>query len=174
MGCIFLSFLAVESFGQGKKPAKLDVVKVPKVVTETYIIEYPMTDYYGWYGYPAFSNESDWYGYDPYLMGGEYPEYYIVEFTKDKTPYKVIYSKNGKKIATHKGMQRDLPKAVSDAINKGIYKSWLITKEREEILREKDTDNFKVFKIVVEKAGERHALFYQSDGTLLIDRKLKS
>jgi hypothetical protein len=158
----------------GKKPNKLEASKVPKTVTDIYILEYPSVVDYSWYGYPAFMEESDWYAYDPYLIPGEYPEYYIVEFIQDDTPHKVMYSKNGKRIATHRELKADLPPAVSNALSKGAYKNWMIKKEKEEIFKEKDTDKFKVYKIVVEKGKEKHALYYETDGTLLKDKKLKS
>ena len=179
MGCIMAVSFAIHSFGQaamktvaegGRKPAKLEKSKVPKVITETYVVEYPVTAYESWYGYPVFSDESDWYAYDTELYTDQQPEYYIVEFSKDGTPYKVLYTKEGKKISTKRIiMVGEVPKAVADALNKSAYKSWEIKKEKEEIFR--DSDKMKVYKVVVEKGKEKHVLFYQEDGKLLKDKK---
>jgi hypothetical protein len=174
MGCILMASFALSAFAQTAKSTKksktIEKSKVPTTVTETYIVEYPVTVYETWYGYPIFNDETDWYGYDTDLYTDEYPEYYVVEFTKDGTPYKVIYSKEGKKVATHKTiMVGDVPKAVADALNKSAYKSWMIKKEREEIFRDKA--DMKVYKVVVEKGNEKHVLFYQEDGKLLKDKK---
>ena len=180
-GCLLLTSVAVSSFGQapmvevmdgGKMPTKLDKASVPKIVTETYIIEYPAVANENWYGYPAFVDESDWYGYDSYLYTDVQPEYYIVEFTKEETPHKIIYSKSGKKIATHKKFVTDLPKAVSDAIGKSKYKSWVFVKDNEEILKE--SDKKKVYKVIVKKGTEKHALYFEPNGKLAKDVKLKS
>ena len=183
LGCFLLVALALNAFAQapmktveegGKKPNKLDKNNVPKTVTEVYVVEYPMSTNEVWYGYPAFSDESDWYGYNPYLDGGANPEYYIVEFTsKNKVPHRVIYSKNGKKVATHRKIN-ELPAAVSSAISKSEYKDWTIQKDKEEMFKMKDTDKVKVYRVVVENGSEKHALYYQLDGTLLKDKTLKS
>jgi hypothetical protein len=100
------------------------------------------------------------------------PEYYIVEFNKDNTPVKAIYSKSGKKVAAHKMLTTDLPKSVTDAINIGIYKTWKLEKDKEEIFKDSDKDQFKVYKVIVEKGKEKHTLFYQTDGKLLKDKKV--
>ena len=182
MGGFLVASSVLNSFGQapmksieegGKMPAKIEKTKVPKTVTEVYVLEYPMATNENWYSYPAFADESDWYGYNPYLEGGVNPEYYIVEFnSKNKTPHKVIYSKNGKKIATHKKLSVALPVAVSNALSKGDYKDWTIQKDKHEMFKMKDTDKVKVYRIVVEKGMDRHALYYESDGTLLKDKRL--
>ena len=178
MGCIIIASFAISSFGQtttkatkeNKKTTKIDKNKVPKVVTETYIVEYPAVASDSWYGYPMFNDETDWYAYDTDLYTDENPEYYVVEFSKDGTPYKVVYTKEGRKISTKRTiMIGEVPKPVADALNKSAYKSWMIKKEREEIFR--DSDKMKVYKVVVEKGTEKHALFYQEDGKLLKDKK---
>ena len=115
----------------------------------------------------------DWFLYDPYLIEYEYPEFYIVEFTKDKTPHKVVYSREGKKIATHMSLTSELPKAVADALNKSEYSSWTIAKEKEEIFRDVDMDKMKVYKLEVTKGKEKHFLYYAQDGDLLKDRLIK-
>ena len=34
-------------------------------MTETFYLEYPVTDYADWYYYPSFDYVNDWYAYDP-------------------------------------------------------------------------------------------------------------
>jgi hypothetical protein len=156
-----------------KTPVILGKTKVPKLVIDMYYNEYPVTTYESWHGYPNFSNETDWYGYNPNLYCEENPEYYVVEFTKDKIPHKVIYSKAGKKIATHKAVGA-IPKAISLAITKSIYATWKLGKGTEEIFKDGDNDDLKVYKIAVEKGKEKHVLFFQLNGNLLKDKEIKS
>jgi hypothetical protein len=183
-GCILFAFFAMTSFGQVttktnkealKKPVKLEKSKVPKPVTESYYREYPVTTYDNWYGYPAYNYQNDWYDnwfdYGPYSYT-EFPEYYIVESTKDNTPYKAIYDKTGAKIAVHKILKSDLPKAVLATISKGEYKTWKMANDKEEIFKDKESDQMKVYKVVVEKGTEKHNLFFQADGKLLKDKKV--
>ena len=102
-------------------PTKIGKTAVPKLVVDLYDKEYSATTYESWHGYPSFASENDWYGYNPNLYCEENPEYYVVEFKKDKTPHKVIYSKAGEKIATHKALVTPMPEAISLAIAKSIY-----------------------------------------------------
>jgi len=180
VGFLLFSF-SIQSFSQASSKAKASKVskshkieksKVPAVVTESYISEYPMSAEEGWYGYPAFSYPYDWYNYNPYLYTKESPEYYIVEFTHETVPHKVIYSKVGKKIATHRKLNGALPVAVSSAINQGVYKAWTLKSEKEEIFKDGDADILKVYKVVVEKGKNKHLLFYQADGKLLKDKEV--
>jgi hypothetical protein len=172
------------SFGQattktaketGKTPVKLEKTKVPKEITEPYYKEYPGAVYENWYGYPAYDYRNDWYDnwydYGPYSYI-DYPEYYVVEFTKDNTPHKVIYSKTGTKVAIHRSLKSEIPKAVSEAISKGEYKTWKLEKDKEEIFKDTDKDQMKVYKVTVEKGKEKHTLFFQPDGKLLKDKKV--
>ena len=179
--CLSLVFFAMTSFGQAtskttkeavKKPVTIEKNKVPKEVTETFYKEYPVRTYENWYGYPSFNYQTYWYDYDPYLYSNEYPEYYIVGFNKDNIPYNAVYSKKGEKIAIHKSLTSDIPKAVSSAISKSEYKAWKIGKEKEEIFKDKESDQLKVYKVAVEKGKEKHYLFFQSDGKLLKDKKV--
>jgi hypothetical protein len=178
---VCLGLLVLNTFGQTKsitetvkkKPVKIEKAKVPAAVTETFIVDYPVRTYENWYGYPAFADEYSWYGYDPYLYGIEYPENYVVEFRKENVPYKAIYGKTGKKIATHRKLIT-LPKLVLDAIKGGAYKTWAIMKNKEEIFKDSDADLMKVYKIEVAKGKEKHILFYQTDGKLLLDKTIKS
>ncbi len=177
--CTLLVLFAVNSFSQtatnnnkvsSKKASKLDKSKVPKVVTDLYFNEYPVTTSESWYGYPSFDNGNWWYDYDPYFYTNDIGANYAVDFTQNNIPYTVIYSGSGKKIATHKKSISDLPAAVSTAISNSTYKSWKLGKDKEEIFKDKDSDQLKIYKVTVEKGKEKHALFFQSDGKLLKDK----
>jgi hypothetical protein len=148
----------------------LESTKVPKAVNESFIVQYPAVTNIGWYGYPNYDFYNDWYGYDPTIYEYENPQFYIVEFMEENQKHKVIYSKDGKKIATHKIFTSVLPQAVTDAINKGSYSSWSITKEKEEIFRDSKLDKIRVYKVVVEKGSQKHNLFYSIEGELLKDK----
>lgn len=156
---------------EGRLPDQLDKKDVPQVVTTNYYRDYPSATVETWYVYPEYTymDGTDWYIYSPSLVGGA-PEYYLVEFTHEKTPYKVVYSKAGQKMSTYRGMSSNLPKKVTDALQKSSYKTWKIVNEKEEISRE--SDKKKVYKVVVEKDKQRHALYYQEDGKLLKDKNL--
>jgi mevalonate pyrophosphate decarboxylase len=123
-----------------------------------------------WYGYPAFASDADWFGNESYYYTTDNPQYYIVEFTSEKTPYKVIYTKEGKKIATSRRLKTELPSAVLNALNKSVYKTWTVSKEREEIFRQ--SDKKKVYRVVVENGMARHALYFESNGKLIKDKNL--
>jgi len=187
-GCILFIFFVMNVFGQntkndqigtattkgdgvGIKAVKLDKTKVPKEVTDIYLKEYPNSIYDNWYGYPSFDNASDWYYYDPYLYTDGYPDNYVVEFTQNNLPYSAVYSKNGNKIATHRAIT-DIPKAVTAAISKGAYKTWTLGKDKEEIFKDTDADQLKVYKVSVTIGKEKHNLYYQADGQLLKDKKV--
>ncbi len=58
-----------------KKNGLIEKTKIPKVVTETFIMEYPSVVNEGWYGYPYYDFNNDWYGYDPYLYETLNPEF---------------------------------------------------------------------------------------------------
>jgi hypothetical protein len=146
---------------------RLDKTKVPKEVTERFGADYPMTTYDYWFGYPA---QDDWYGYDHNYSEAN-PATYIVAFAKDSTPYKAIYSKAGERIATHKSISV-LPDVVSSTVSNGDYKTWTIRKEKEEIFKDKDSDNLKVYKVTVEKDTHKHILYFQSDGALMKDKTI--
>jgi hypothetical protein len=181
-GFALLLCFAISSVGQdsteaakenGKVQAKLEKNKVPKSVTDTYFKDYPKTTNESWYGYRKFGNEPFWYAFDdPYLYSTEFPENYSVEFTKDTLLYKAIYSKSGEKIATHRVMNSDMPQAVLSAINKSEYKDWKLGKDKEEIFKDKESDQMKVYKVFVEKGTQKHTLYFQQDGNLLKDKKV--
>jgi len=155
-----------------KKSIRLNKANVPKVVTETFNIEFPTTSNEGWYGYPRYDFNGDWYGYNPYLYENDYPENYIVEFTKDNVSHKAIYSKEGKKLAVHKKVMT-VPSSVSEAIEKGAYRTWKITEEKEEIFRDTDMDQLKVYKVEVKDGNKNHHLFYSGTGELLKDKTIR-
>jgi len=97
------------------------------------------------------------------------PENYVVEFVKVKVPYKAVYSKTGQKIAIHRALTSDLPKAVSAVISKGQYKTWKVGTDKEEIFKDTDKDKLKVYKVDVENGKEKRMLYFQQDGRLLKD-----
>jgi hypothetical protein len=180
VGCLVLISFAINSFGQTttattkaatKKDAKLDKAKVPKVVTDMYFNEYPVTTDENWYGYPAWNDGDYWYDYDPDLFTDGYGNNYVVQFNQNSIPYTVFYSASGKKIATHKTAISDLPTPISLAINKGIYKTWKLGKDKEEIFRDPDLDKLKVYRVKVSLGVKKHTLYFQADGTLLKDKK---
>jgi len=176
-GCAFLMFFAMTSFGQDNdegNAARIESDNVPQEVMDNYSSEYPETTDENWYGYPNYDYGNDWYDNwyenEPYSYN-ENPGYYVTKFNKDKTPYTVVYSKDGKKVATHI-MLSNLPKAVSAAISKGEYKTWKLGNAKEEIFKDKNTDVMKVYEVTVEKGNEKHALFFQSNGNLLKNKKV--
>jgi hypothetical protein len=156
-----------------KKNGLIEKTKVPKVVTETFIMEYPSVVNEGWYGYPYYDFNNDWYGYDPYLYETLNPEFYIVEYSKDNVSQKAIYSKAGKRVASHKSTIEELPMVISDAIKAGAYSTWTVKKEKEVMFRDTELDKVKVYKIVVVKGNLKHQLFYSTEGTLLKDKVIK-
>ena len=178
--CILLAFISMSSCGQAYSKndkdssqvrTKLDKNKVPKDVTDAFYNQYPLATYGDWYGYPAFNSGSAWYDYDPnYYLTGD-PDNYIIEFNNKDTAFKAIYTKDGTKIASHKGMSSDIPAAVTDAISNGNYKSWKVGKDKEEIFKDKDTDQMKVYKVSVSNGNEKHTLYFQQDGKMLKDIK---
>ncbi|MBC7412777.1 MAG: hypothetical protein H7331_10040 [Bacteroidia bacterium] len=155
-----------------KLPVKIKKKLVPQSVIDALRNEYTSTTNESWYGYPTFLCEDDWYGYNPNLYCDKNPEYYVVQFTKDKTVFKVIYSNVGKKIATYTTVN-ELPEAVLVAINKSTYANWKLSKWQEEIFKDGYKDDSKVYKVEVEKGREKHILFYKANGNLLKDKEIK-
>ena len=168
-------FMVTSVCAQTKNTAKakthtkaIEKTKVPKVVTDEFSRECPIVESYIWYGYPNLGNESEWFDYNPINYTCENPEYYEVEFVKEKAHHKAVYSKDGKKVATHHKVKKELlPPAVNKALESGAYKGWKEVGEKEEI--EKSTTKEKIFKITVEKNGNKHHLFYDETGKLLKD-----
>lgn len=161
-----------KSTGKTKKNVKaIEKTKVPTAITNEFNRECPSVEFYTWYGYPTLRNELEWYDYNPMYYTCDYPEYYEVEYVKDKKTNKAVYNKEGKKVATHTKLNADvMPAAVKTAIDSSTYKSWEQTDEKEEI--EKITTSEKVYKITVEKNGKKHNLFYNEMGKLLKDEKV--
>lgn len=159
----------------GKQPNPiLDTVDVPAVVRNIYIIEYPTYRYSDWYGYPTFTESSDWYTYDPdkYTPKGTTPEYYVSEYNNDGMPNRVLYTKTGKKISSHRHLKaNELPAAVSKAFEKSSYVNWQIVGGKLEIINHNDKS--KVYKITVKNNYEKHSLFYDEKGKLMKDKKIK-
>jgi hypothetical protein len=155
-----------------KEKKKIEKSKLPKVVTETFIEEFPVITNESWFGYPRFDVERDWYFHDNKLYEIDNPEFYVVEFTKDNVKHKAVYSKAGKKIAVHK-KTLELPKAITTAIEKSKYGKWKIAKEKEVIFRDTELDKIKTYKVIVENGKEKHALYYSTTGDLLKDKTIK-
>jgi len=180
-GCLLLASFTTNSFSQTtakgdkekmRRQAKVEKNKVPKEVTIIFYKDYPTVTEEGWYVYPAYDSQINWWdNWDdsPYVSTLS-TDYYEVEFTEDKTPTKAIYSKKGEKLATHKKLKNEVPKPVSAAISNSVYKTWKLGKEKEEIF--KDKEKMKVYKIDVENGKEKHTLYYQQDGKLLKDKKV--
>ena len=99
----------------------------------------------------------------------ESPEYYVVEFTESAVPNKVIYSRSGKKIATHRKLNSPLPKKVTTSIRNSEYKNRKLLNDKEELFKDGDADNMKVYKVEVEKGKEKHILLYLINRKLLTD-----
>lgn len=159
----------------GKKPSQnYDTVDVPREVRVVYYNEYPtMSDYY-WYGYPSYQNDYSWYDYDnnSYISKDKNPEYYVSEFKVANEPHKVVYSKKGEKVVTHRTVKNQtFPVAVMKSFMSSKYKTWKETDGKVEIIKE--ADKSKVYKITVTKGMEKRALYYDAAGKLLNDKKLK-
>jgi len=171
---VFSLFMVVSVSAQTKKsdteakmPAKaIEKAKVPNGVMEQFIKEYPIIQSEAWYGYPTLRNEFEWYDYNPMYYTYDNPEYYVVEFVKDKTQHKVVYTNEGKKVATHHKLKNyAVPVAVTTSLKNGTYKTWKVTGGEEEI--NNVTSEEKVYKITVEKNGKKQHLYYDAAGKLL-------
>ena len=180
--CIVFTTISFKSFSQEPKLANesakavttyIETSQVPAIILEKYSKEYPLRTLEVWNGYPEFLDESDWYGCNPYLYNCVNPKYYVVDFTKDKIAYKVIYNLEGKKVAVHRSMNTQAIKAIAKAIMKTNYKDWKIAKAQEEIFKGDGTDKLVVYKIEVTKGGKVHYLFYKANGTLIKDKEIK-
>lgn len=179
---VFFIIISVSVFSQEvKMPAEpvkavttyVETSQVPTVITEKYNKEFPHRTFEVWNGYPEFLDESDWYGCNPYLYNCTNPKYYVVNFTKDKLQYKVVYTIAGEKVATHVSMKTKTIKAIAKAIVKSEYADWKITKAQEEIFKGEGADKLVVYKIEVTKGEKVHYLFYKADGTLIKDKVIK-
>jgi len=175
-GCLILLLITSTIYGQtgsasdsgiGKRLAKLDNNKIPKVVTEIFNKQFPVKSEVSWYGYPQFDNGSDWYEYDPSYYSNHNPENYVVEFTHHDTLDKVFYTKRGQKIATHRRIDTVLPAKIGDAIGRSAYKTWSIGNDKEEIFQDSKSDQIRVYRVIVRKGKERHTLYFQENGKLL-------
>ena len=175
-GCFIFLLITSTIYGQAasasdsgiaKNSVKLDIKKVPKVVTEIFNKQFPVKSEVDWYGYPQFDNGSDWYEYDPSYYSNQNPENYVVEFTHNDTLDKVVYTKNGQKIATHRRLNAVLPAKITDAIRKSVYKTWSIGNDKEEIFKDSKSDQIKVYRVTVRKENKRHTLYFQDNGKLL-------
>ncbi len=176
--CLSVAFVSMNAFGQNTKKItekstakteKLEKNKVPKAVRETFIAGYPEIISESWFGYPQFDFVNEWYVLDPNLYNYENPQYYVVEFLKDSIPYHAVYTKEGAPVSTHKKVESELPKAITDAISKGKYSNWQVLREKEVAYKKSESEKIRVYKIVVANGAEKHHLFYTVEGELLKD-----
>ena len=174
---VLLVFCALASHAQvpadankltGKRHQRIDKVKVPDAVIKSFYTEYPTVTYQDWYDYPALGGSTDWYDYDPNWTYG-HAENYAVEFALNEVPYTCVYSRAGKKLATHRAIF-DLPAAVSAAISAGSYHDWHLGYDNEEIYKDKATDQLKVYKVNLTLGAQQRTLYVQSDGKVLKDQ----
>lgn len=180
--CMIFITISVGAFAQEVKPlmeaAKAiatfaDESQVPVVVREKHKKEYPKSTIAEWHGYPELLDESEWYGCDPKLYNCVNPKYYVVNFTKDKRQYKVVYTLAGEVVATHISMSTKTIKAIANAIVSGKYADWKIAKAHEEIFKGDGIDKLVVYKVEVTKGTQVHYLYYKADGTLIKDKEIK-
>jgi hypothetical protein len=156
-----------------KTKTKLDQAKVPSAVTQVFYTDYPQATVAdaNWYGYPTFDYVNDWYDYDPDLYTNDNPDAYVIEFTTDNVPHRVVYTKAGKRVASHTIITSELPAPVLTAISTGLYKDWTLGKEREIVFKSKDSDKLKLYKVSVKMGMERHVLYFDPSGKLIKDNK---
>ncbi|MBK8366705.1 MAG: hypothetical protein IPL10_04575 [Bacteroidetes bacterium] len=182
LACIVFTTVSVKGSAQEvKAPVEnpkavttyVETSLVPSIILEKYTKEYPLRTLEVWHGYPEILDESDWFGCNPYLYNCVNPKYYVVDFTQNKIPYRVVYNLEGKKIAVHRSMDTKTIKAIAKAIMKTKYKDWKIAKAQEEIFKGDDADKLVVYKIEVTKGDNVHYLFYKANGTLIKDKEIK-
>jgi hypothetical protein len=179
VGCLSLAFISLHASGiasqKGKKesdlkPNEMHRDSVPAVVTDLYLLEYPKTSHECWYAYPVFNHANEWYGNAPECYGSDNPEYYFVEFSKHGVAHKVIYNIKGTRIATSRTMESDLPHEVMGTLLSSHYKHWKLSHHREEMFRE--SDKTIVYKLIVERGTQKHALYFKLDGRFIKDHVL--
>jgi hypothetical protein len=174
--------MSLGTFAQEVKPlmeaakavtAFVDESQVPVIVREKHKKEYPKSTLAVWHGYPEALDESEWYGCNPNLYTCINPKYYVVNFTKDKRQYKVVYTIAGETVATHVSMSTKTIKAIAKAIVFSKYKDWKIDKAREEIFKGDGADKLVVYKVSITKGKQVRYLFFKADGTLIKDKEIK-
>lgn len=168
---VFLfSFISINGSCQvNSAEQEIEKDKVPAAVKKAFALHHPTVAENDWYGYPTFDEVSNWYAYDPRVNAVDAPQYYIAKFQVNGAANKVIYSADGKKVATYNKLQREgFPAEVNKAFLNSEYNGWEQVGEKEEITR--GTGNEKVYKITVEKDAQQHELFYDKKGKLLKDR----
>jgi hypothetical protein len=177
MGCLVAATLALPVAGQtiiisriSSSPVKKDSISVPVAITRNYELDNPLASHIHWFAYPSFDNDVAWYDYNPDLNTKAVTDNYSVEFVKGKTHQKAIYGRNGKKIATHGPLTSVLPAAISASIRNGIYKHWVLSNHKEQISQESNKDVV-YYKLLIQKGGQKHTLFFLANGTLVKDKK---
>jgi hypothetical protein len=180
--CLLSAILSLSACGDhfsmnetkaGTISAKLDTAGVPKVVTESFNKTFPATTYVDWYSYPSFDKSADWYQYEPtYFSNKPSDNYFIAEFTHKDTVARAVYDKSGQKIALHQQFKGDLPKAIMDSIKNSDYQSWTIGPDKEQVFRDSEMDQMKIYRLVMEKGDKKHTIYFQPNGKMLKDVKV--
>jgi hypothetical protein len=180
-GSILLALISFGSYSQSYAKTntdtsqlrmKIDKNQIPKEVKDAFSEQYPLATNGDWYCYPSSASAADWYSYDANYIGVGDANSYDIEFISDGTPYKAIYARGGAKIASHRGIETGMPAAVTDAISNGDYKSWTLGKDKQEIYKDSDSDQQKVYRVNVLNGNEKHTLYFQQDGKMLRDIKI--
>lgn len=153
--------------GKDKDRSKIESSRVPAEVKKHYEKDYPLTPIKSWYNYdPAYAGES-WEEYDPYDYSKAHAQNYEVDFKKDNLNYSVVYTSNGKKVLIRRSLTSDAPQVILDGINKTRYKNWKLGKEKEEIFKNEENTNMKIYKLTMTKGNEKHILYFKQDGRLM-------
>ncbi|WP_449386701.1 hypothetical protein [Chryseobacterium lineare] len=147
--------------------------RIPNLVSQNFVNEYPKVTDAVWRGYPQQSFITEWYDDNPSAQSSQPAEYYTARFTSGKSHLKAIYTKDGEKISVRQMITSELPKPVLYAITNGDYSDWKIANEKEVIFKNNPRDAMKVYKIKVEKGPSKHDLFYSSEGVLLKDKTIR-
>lgn len=152
------------------KPLEIPKAEIPIDVAQHFAKDHPTAEEEHWRGYPIKNFRDVWYDRNPSLNSSPDSEYFVVEFVEGTTHGEAMYCREGKEVVIHEKLMSTIPAPIYDAIKKGPYKEWKIAKEKEEIFRDSVLDQFKVYKIKVQKGSSKHYLFYLADGVLLRDK----
>lgn len=155
-------------YGQQRTTASQKTEKrIPVLVSQNFVNEYPTAVDAEWRGYPQQRSSSEWYDYNLSKQSSKQSEYYVAEFTEFQSDYKAIYSADGNKIAVHRMFVSELPDPVMKSIQIGNYSNWSIAPEKEEIYRNNAMGSMKVYKVKMINGSSQRYLFYSEDGSLL-------
>lgn len=152
------------------KPVEIPKTEIPIDVAQHFAKDHPTAKEEHWRGYPTKNFRDVWYDQVPSENSSPTSDYFVVEFIEGTTHREAMYCREGKEVVIRKKLMSTLPAPIYDDIKKGPYKEWKIAKEKEEIFRDSVLDQFKVYKIKVQKGSSKHYLFYSADGVLLKDK----